>query len=630
MIVKMKKVNLIIQEKNHQAALENLRRAGVVHIQRNREEVLIPGELKDELNLLEKALGALPRSKKKTKDIILGRTMTCDKAKEIIRVKNKENELLEQLAKHTKDIMHLKPWGEFDPIDIRNLAAKGVSIHLLSDMSLEEHEQLMADSSVSFFPIRKKGKTVSGMAVCLDESNKREDFGIRLPEYGIADINRLIIDVKEEIAKTRQVLVQLGEYRYALNQALMAVRQDIEFAEVKTSMMVEGDLAGFIGFVPADSSDKLKALAARESWGLMLCDPNNDDQVPTLVKSPPVIRLIQPIFRMMGILPGYHEPDISFYFLSFLSIFVAMILGDAAYGLIILALSAIVFFKTKKMTDTIRLIAIFGLATLVWGTVTGTWFSSLALVRDTPLKNFVIPAIATYQEELFPEYVVKMAVFPNDTLDATAMTMWISLFLGIVMISIARIQNFIRRLPSLAAIAQLGWLAIVLALYWLIMNIVLQLEPLAIIMDMAFPMIVGGLLVILVFGGQEQGHSFGWGLIQGFKGLLTNLLNTIGAFGDIISFIRLFAVGLVGVALAQSFNAMAPKGGGFAVIAAIVVLVFGHSLNLMLNALSVLVHGVRLNILEFSGHLDMEWTGFDFEPFRLRIPETESPETNKE
>ena len=362
----------------------------------------------------------------------------------------------------------------------------------------------------------------------------------------------------------------------------------------------------------------------------MLCDPNNDDQVPTLVKSPPVIRLIQPVFRMMGILPGYHEPDISFYFLSFLSIFVAMILGDAAYGLIILALSAIVFFKTKKMTDTIRLIAIFGLATLVWGTVTGTWFSSLALVRDTPLKNFVIPAIATYQEELFPEYVVKMAVFPNDTLDATAMTMWISLFLGIVMISIARIQNFIRRLPSLAAIAQLGWLAIVIALYWLIMNIVLQLEPLAIIMDMAFPMIVGGLLVILVFGGQERGHSFGWGLIQGFKGLLTNLLNTIGAFGDIISFIRLFAVGLVGVALAQSFNAMAPKGGGFAVIAAIVVLVFGHSLNLMLNALSVLVHGVRLNILEFSGHLDMEWTGFDFEPFRLRIPETESPETNKE
>ncbi len=629
MIVKMKKVNLVIQEKNRQTALRDLRRAGVMHIQRDREEALIPGELRDELHLLEKALAALPHSRKKPEDIILDRTKTRARAEEIIRVKNKENELLEQLAKHTKDIMLLKPWGEFNPIDIRILSAKGVDIHLV-DMSLEQHEQFMADSSVSFFPFRKKGKMVSGMAVFLDESDKREDLGIRLPEYGMAETKKLIIEVKEEIAETRRVLIQLRKYHHAISQALMAVRQDIEFAEVKTSMMVEGILAGFTGFVPADSSDELKALAARESWGLMLCDPETDDMVPTLVKSPPVIRLIQPVFRMMGILPGYHEPDISFCFLSFLSIFVAMILGDAAYGLIILALSAIVFFKTKKMTDTIRLIAIFGLTTLIWGIVTGTWFSSLTLVRDTPLKNFVIPAIATYQEELFPDYAVRMAVFPNDTLDATAMSMWISLLLGIVMITIARIQNFIRRLPSLAAIAQLGWLAIVLALYWLIMNIVLQLEPLALIMDMALPMIAGGLLVILVFGGQERGRSFGRGLIQGFKDLLTNLLNTIGAFGDIISFIRLFAVGLVGVALAQSFNAMAPKGGGFAVIAAIIVLVFGHSLNLMLNALSVLVHGVRLNILEFSGHLDMEWTGFDFEPFRLRIPETESPETNKE
>ena len=153
-------------------------------------------------------------------------------------------------------------------------------------------------------------------------------------------------------------------------------------------------------------------------------------------------------------------------------------------------------------------------------------------------------------------------MFPNDALDATAMMMWISLLLGILMIVIARVQNFVRKLPSLAAIAQLGWLSIVLAMYWLIMSIVLQLSPLPFIMELTFPMIIGGLLTVLVFGGQEKGRSFGRGLLEGLKNLLPTLLNSIGAFGDIISYIRLFAVGLVGVALAQSFNAMAPRGGG--------------------------------------------------------------------
>lgn len=114
------------------------------------------------------------------------------------------------------------------------------------------------------------------------------------------------------------------------------------------------------------------------------------------------------------------------------------------------------------------------------------------------------------------------------------------------------------------------------------------------------------------------------------KNLLPTLLNSIGAFGDIISFIRLFAVGLVGVALSQSFNAMAPRGDGVAIAAAVLILGIGHALNLVLSALSVLVHGVRLNVLEFSGHLDMEWAGIGFKPFSLHVPEVEISEANKE
>ena len=86
--------------------------------------------------------------------------------------------------------------------------------------------------------------------------------------------------------------------------------------------------------------------------------------------------------------------------------------------------------------------------------------------------------------------------------------------------------------------------------------------------------------------------------------------NVIGAFSDIVSYIRLFAVGLAGVTVASTFNDMA--GGIFAPI----ILILGHGLNIVLGMMSVMVHGVRLNMLEFSGHLGQEWTGKSYEPFR--------------
>jgi V/A-type H+-transporting ATPase subunit I len=89
-----------------------------------------------------------------------------------------------------------------------------------------------------------------------------------------------------------------------------------------------------------------------------------------------------------------------------------------------------------------------------------------------------------------------------------------------------------------------------------------------------------------------------------------------------MSYIRLFAVGMASVAIAQSFNSMA--GGmlsGFAMVGGILVLVIGHSLNIVMGLLSVVVHGVRLNLLEFSGQLGMEWTGIAYEPFTQTVEE---------
>lgn len=105
-------------------------------------------------------------------------------------------------------------------------------------------------------------------------------------------------------------------------------------------------------------------------------------------------------------------------------------------------------------------------------------------------------------------------------------------------------------------------------------------------------------------------------------GFFTTFLDTISAFSNIMSYIRLFAVGMASVAIAQSFNAMASGMlKGFALPAGILVLVIGHGLNLVMGLLSVVVHGVRLNLLEFSGQLGMEWTGIQYQPFAETVEE---------
>ena len=102
-------------------------------------------------------------------------------------------------------------------------------------------------------------------------------------------------------------------------------------------------------------------------------------------------------------------------------------------------------------------------------------------------------------------------------------------------------------------------------------------------------------------------------------GLGDFLLHIVNSFTDVVSYIRLFAVGAATVAVADAFNQMASSFGysnllmGFLTAC---VLLFGHTLNILLGAMALLVHGVRLNVLEFSSHLNMEWSGIEYSPFK--------------
>jgi V/A-type H+-transporting ATPase subunit I len=143
-------------------------------------------------------------------------------------------------------------------------------------------------------------------------------------------------------------------------------------------------------------------------------------------------------------------------------------------------------------------------------------------------------------------------------------------------------------------------------------------------------MIAIGFGLNFFFANWESGWGFFRGLLKSILGSLANIvsvfLGVVNVFADIVSYIRLWAVGLAGLAISQTINNMVgPMLGKLSLFAiGAVILVAGHGINILLSVLSVIVHGVRLNMLEFSGHLGMEWSGFSYDPFKERVPTNET------
>ena len=365
-------------------------------------------------------------------------------------------------------------------------------------------------------------------------------------------------------------------------------------------MGVDEQLAYLQGYVPGKKLETLRKCAAENGWALLVQQPAEEDPVPTLVENPRWIRIISPVLSFLGTVPGYREFDFSFWFLLFFSLFFAMLIGDAGYGLCFLVLTLFSRLKFRKAPGgPFVLLFVLSIATVIWGTLTGTWFGVEYLATHGFLSRFVLPQIASFG------------------VDNAGTIMVICFVIGAVHLSIAHLINTFRYLPDLRGIAQIGWFAVVWGMYFVIRFIVLQLP----LNPVGVWLVGGGLILVVLF--EEQRGKFFKGLLVGLANLPLKLLDSVSAFSDVISYVRLFAVGLATLEVAKSFNAMASDiGFGLPTgLIAAMILFLGHALNIMMGALSVIVHGVRLNMLEFSGHLGMEWTGIPYKPFSEKVEE---------
>ena len=597
MIVKMKKVSVIVLDRYRGESLEELRKLSTVHIQERAgggDELV---RLRDSQAQVEKALQQLPleaENKKKTFGPAgeVGARRALELAGEIETCLESLKAAREKAEQLRKEEDRLAAWGEYRPEDARRLRDQGVEVRLYE---VSERELARIPEGISAFVVGRDRSTVRLAVVATGEAPALPFPEVPVPERGIAQVRELIAQALEEARQQQERLEQLGGERPLLQAGLADIGRRIQFETVRAGMSLEGPVAYLAGFIPVTKVEGLKRAAAAHGWGLAIDDPLEDDAVPTLVENPGWIRIIQPVFNILGTVPGYREVDLSLFFLIFFSLFFAMLIGDAGYGFLLFGFTLYARLKMKKSPpEPFFLLFVLSIGTVVWGAITGTWFGVEAIAKRSFLSRIVIPQIATFGE------------------DNAQFIMYICFIIGTVHLTLAHVISFVRNLPKIIAYNDLGWLSILWGMFFVIKWILLQ-QPLN---PIGTWLVIGGLVVVTIFG--EQKGKFFKGFFLGLAKLPLKMLNSISTFSDVVSYVRLFAVGLAGIEISKAFNALAAGiGFGFPTgIFAVFILFFGHSLNLLLGAMSVIVHGVRLNMLEFSGHIGMEWAGFSYKPFK--------------
>lgn len=599
MIEKMKKIIVVAPQDRKTEMISGIRDLGVIHV----SETAAPNtDLTDRLSQLNRIKAVLSEQPKvEQKKIVTGKSFEALHEKLVSAVDEKKT-LSDEITRMEILRDQISKWGDFDPSEIKNLEEKGLSFnfYLLGEGVAENLPE-----DCKYIALKDIEKKTAIAVLGEDLPVQFASFKFILPEKGVSQIEAEVASNRKRIAQIDELLKASASMISSYDKEIAVITDEIVFNSVSDAAASEEGLSLLTGFMPESDLEGFKNAAKTNCWAYALDDPAEDDPVPTKVRYNKVTKMMKPLFDMLGTVPGYREYDISMWFLLFLSLFFAMIIGDAAYGLIFLGVSIGLHIKTKKVSNLNMFLYVMSIATVIWGALTGTWFGSEAAMHIPFLRMLVIPSIANY-----PQY------FMVDSTAAQNHVMKFCFSIGAIQLSLACLMNVVRKWKqkSIAFVADFAWLAMIISIYFLALMLVIGAS---INLKMVFAIIGGGLVLVVLFGSQEPGQSFGKGIKAGLGGAFTTFLDTISAFGNVMSYIRLFAVGMASLAIAQSFNGMAsPMLKGWAFPVGVIILVIGHGLNIIMGMLSVVVHGVRLNLLEFSGQLGMEWAGIPYEPFK--------------
>ncbi len=621
MITPMRKITFLVTNKEYEQFIADIRRLGVVHVDELQSGVT-SDEFEENRALAERYKNALKELSFAYETYKTDRQFTAIDPSEMSRDElcaealsqieqietlfQREQDVKRRIEATEKNIKVLEPWGDVDFDQIAELEKHGYHVGFFACPT----KMLKAEWADLYY------------ATPIDEVDKKTYFVTFSHEHPDITAETLELPPKplstyrDELSQLKQQLDDIhsnqlyinGVYRDVIQAAQVEVSNDISLSKVQLSYeSVAGDALKLMqGWIPAEKEDEVEEFLDKKKIFYETEQPDFDDKVPIEIKNNKYSSLFEPILKMYS-LPNYHDLDVTPYFAPFFMLFFGLCMGDAGYGIIIFLVSLILHGKLKEEQKPYATLGMFlGGMTIVCGALTGSFFGIDLTQQDWA---FLAPVKKWFINE------------HNFKLFGYSPMMVISVIIGLIQVLLGMV------LAGMKAAKLYGWTYGIGKFSWVtaLLSAVLLfgLPACGVELPQYVQYVFYGLIGLSAIGifflnnpSKNILLNFGGGVWDTY-GMATGLL------GDLLSYIRLFALGLTGGVLGSVFNSLAidmtdSMSWSVRWLPMLIILLLGHGINFALCMISSFVHPMRLTFVEFFKNANFEGGGKAYEPFRVK------------
>ncbi len=602
MILPMLKYSFLVYHGDYERFIDDIGDLGVVDVIEKKDEV--SEEIREKIDLVKQITTTIKFLEKRG---VEQKKQTLSNGKEVFetvnRLRDEQEEKMQQLNTLQKEISHVRPWGDFSVETLEKLSEKGIRLRFYT-CSAKRYDEAWEYE----YPVKVIGRHAGSIYFVVverdDESLELDAEEVKALEKPVSELEYYEKKLEEDIRKIEKEFNKLAAHGIkALEDYRKEVWMTTEYEKVWENTLREADEKVMIieGWVPEHKAGDLNKYLEKEKILYLKSKPDpENEKVPVLLKN----KKFSEKFEMLGelySLPKYNELDLTPFFAPFYMLFFGFCLGDTGYGILMATVAMVARKKIKKeLKNVMMLIFYLGVSTFFFGLISGTFFGIDLYATKLPVYG----SLNTYME--------------------------------------ARGTNINEQLFNLSLI--LGGLQIVFGLFLKFINETIQ-------MGWKFALSTFGWIVLIIGGGIVYVLSNFTGLpagtinvvlyiVLGISGLFIFLLNhpkrnvfvnigaglwntynmVTGVLGDLLSYIRLFALGISSAILGYVFNSLAVSMSGsipvVSIIVMVIILLIGHSINLFMSGLGSFVHPMRLTFVEFYKNAGFTGGGKQYNPFR--------------
>ena len=611
MITEMLKYTFLVYHRQYDSFLEHLRSLGVLHVDELQEGVAQNDELREKMQLVAR-LDKLIKEVQKLipagrKPASVGQYADAELVSQYETIKTDLTKAEQKLQHLQAEAKRMQPWGYFDAERFRQLRETGFTLQFFTCSA----DKFKPDWETEYnaFEIAKEGKTLYFVTVNHQEISIEQATAVTLNDH---TSEQLAHQAQSQVAEIEIQKADRAEWAIENLNNLIDLRRrvatdaDMNRTQLCSLSAADDKVKLLVGFCPIDKTEELNALLAQEGIYYETAKPTEEDNTPIKLHNNWFTKMFEPLTGMYG-WPVYGEFDPTPILAPFFLFFFALCMGDAGYGILL------ILFGYLTLKEKIKIEMFEGLGPIIMALGVGTFFVGIGL------GTFF--GIDLTKAAWCPDWLQKCMIPSDSKIAGYDTKMVLSICIGIFHISLAMIIKaviYTRRFGLKKNISTWAWLILILGA--LITGILTITEVFSADAAAWVLIVLGAVSALGIYIFNTPGRN---PLINVGAGLWDTYNMATGLLGDVLSYVRLYALGLAGGMLGAAFNTL-----GFMVlgespnvaswIGFILILIVGHLLNLCMSALGAYVHPLRLTFVEFFKNTGYEGKGKKYQPFAVR------------